>query len=348
MDTRKRVFLYGAYGHTGRFVAALLKRRGIEAILSGRDATRLASMAEDGCIARAASLDEKQALHSATEGCTAILNCAGPFADTADALIEEALRLGVPYLDVTGETDVTAHVFAAYRQRAERAGTVIVPAAGFYGGLGAVLAKAAARDWRSADEVVIAIGLDSWHPTPGTRAVIQRMGGKRLIFAGGELRERSDARTFASHRFPPPFGEQKVMRDYPGPEGVLLPPRLATPDVTIMMAVAALSDLRQPLTPPPAATHDDGSSSQRFLLDVQVRKGAAARQAFVSGRDIYATTAAILVSALELLRNAPHCTDGVFSLADIVEPATFLSSIRAPDFIATLDAGVGLADSIAS
>ena len=37
----RTVAVFGAYGHTGRFVAAELHRRGIAAILSGRDRVKL-------------------------------------------------------------------------------------------------------------------------------------------------------------------------------------------------------------------------------------------------------------------------------------------------------------------
>ena len=38
---RRTVAVFGAYGHTGRFVAAELHRRAIAAILSGRDRLKL-------------------------------------------------------------------------------------------------------------------------------------------------------------------------------------------------------------------------------------------------------------------------------------------------------------------
>ena len=37
----RNVLVYGAYGHTGRFVVTELLRRGLTPVLSGRDAARL-------------------------------------------------------------------------------------------------------------------------------------------------------------------------------------------------------------------------------------------------------------------------------------------------------------------
>ena len=62
---------------------------------------------------------------------------------------------------------MTRDTFAGY---APEAGIPIVPAVGFYGGLGDLLATAAMGDWTAADHLTIAYALSSWRPTPGTRA----------------------------------------------------------------------------------------------------------------------------------------------------------------------------------
>ena len=47
-----------------------------------------------------------------------------------------------------------------------------MPAMAFFGGLGDLLATAAMGDWTEADEVHVAYGLSSWHPTRGRSMVI--------------------------------------------------------------------------------------------------------------------------------------------------------------------------------
>jgi len=41
MGSRRTVTVFGAYGHTGRFVVSELRRRGCSTILSGRDRSKL-------------------------------------------------------------------------------------------------------------------------------------------------------------------------------------------------------------------------------------------------------------------------------------------------------------------
>jgi len=52
----------------------------------------------------------------------------------------------------------------------------------FYGGLGDPLATEAMERWAAADEICIAVALDSWQPTRGTRLTGQRNAGQHFIF----------------------------------------------------------------------------------------------------------------------------------------------------------------------
>jgi short subunit dehydrogenase-like uncharacterized protein len=104
--------VFGAYGHTGRFVAAELRRRGIAAILSGRDPVKLEALARthpDSDL-RVASIEDPTSLDRALDGADVVINCAGPFGETAPALIEAALRARCHYLDVTSEAAESARV----------------------------------------------------------------------------------------------------------------------------------------------------------------------------------------------------------------------------------------------
>src|SRR5262245_40026815 len=99
------VTVFGAYGHTGRFVVAELLRRGWATVLSGRDSERLRAVAaaHGNAEVRAASVDDPASLDRAVSGAAGVINCAGPFAHTAGPVIEAALRARILYLDVAAE-----------------------------------------------------------------------------------------------------------------------------------------------------------------------------------------------------------------------------------------------------
>src|SRR4051812_3159164 len=102
MGAGRTVAVFGAYGHTGRFVVARLLDRGFVPVLSGRDAVKLKALAASGpgLDVRPASVDDPDSLDRALAGAAAVINCAGPFAVTAAPVIEAGLRAGIPYVDV--------------------------------------------------------------------------------------------------------------------------------------------------------------------------------------------------------------------------------------------------------
>jgi len=189
MESHRTVTVFGAYGHTGRFVVSELRTRGWTPILAGRDATKLSALSNThpGLDVRVASVDDPASLDRAVSGVAAVINCAGPFIDTAAPVIQAALRAGIHYLDVAAEQAAVLAIFERFADAARDAGVVVAPAMAFYGGLGDLLATAAMGDWAGADEICIAIALDSWNPTRGTRLTGQRNPGPRLIFSNNRL-----------------------------------------------------------------------------------------------------------------------------------------------------------------
>ncbi len=324
--------VFGAYGHTGRFVVAELAERGFVPVLSGRDADQLKTMAYGtGWEARPASVDDPAALDRALAGAAAVINCAGPFATTAAPVIEAALRAGIPYLDVAAEIEANLDTFTHFADRARDAGAVVVPAMAFFGGFGDLLATAAMGDWTTADEVHVAYGLDSWHPTAGTRSAgavsRRRRGDRRVVFTGGRLRHRSDAPPSLEWRFPDPMGARAVIGEFTMADVVTVPSHLTVPEVRTYMTVEAARDIAAPETPQPTAVDDRGRSDQTFLVDVVVRSGGAERRATARGQDIYAVTAPLVVEALDRVLTGRTHAAGVVSAGEIFDAPGFLRAL---------------------
>jgi NAD(P)-dependent dehydrogenase (short-subunit alcohol dehydrogenase family) len=329
----RTVTVFGASGHTGRFVVAELARRGWGAILAGRDPVKLRTLcaAYPATEVRIASVDDPSSLDRALDGAAAVLNCAGPFADTSVAVIEAALRARIHYLDVTAEQVIALGTFERFAERARSAGIVIAPAMAFYGGLSDLLVTAALRDWRAADEVTVAYALDSWQPTRGTRLTGQR-AGQRLIYASGQWQQPPDPPVTARWRFPCPFGAQDVVA-LPMIDAAMIARHIRTPDIRVYMNLAPLAQLRDPSTPPPEAADDRGRSAQTFVVDVVARRGREHRRAFASGRDIYAVTAPILVEATERILDGRVRTLGVVSAGEAFDAEAMLGAL-APEHLA--------------
>ncbi|MFD9564093.1 saccharopine dehydrogenase family protein [Streptomyces sp. NPDC059994] len=332
MGSGQLVAVFGAYGHTGRFVVAELAARGFVPVPSGRNAQALEELAgEHGLEARVASVGDPASLDRALAGTVAVINCAGPFASTTGPVIEAALRAGIPYLDVAAELEANLDTFAHYRERARDAGAVIVPAMAFFGGLGDLLATAAMGDWTEADEAHIAYALSSWHPTAGTRlsgAVSrERRGDHRLRYRGGQWERRIDQAPTLEWTFPDPMGPRQVIGEFTMADVVTVPQHLSIPDVTTYMTADAVRDIAAPHTPAPTAADKSGRSDQTFLVDVVVRSGGAERRATAGGQDIYAVTAPLVAEALERVLTGRTKTTGVASAGEIFDAPDFLHAL---------------------
>src|SRR5919109_3261042 len=112
----QKIVVFGASGHTGRFVVSELARRGRNAILAGRDSEKLVAVQQKHpqFEIRVASVDDPVSLDRALLGASLVINCAGPFLDTAAPIIEAALRTRIHYLDVTAEQKVALAAFERF------------------------------------------------------------------------------------------------------------------------------------------------------------------------------------------------------------------------------------------
>jgi hypothetical protein len=281
--------------------------------------------AHPGLEVRVATVDDPASLDRALSGTVAVINCAGPFIDTAAPVIDAALRASIHYLDVAAEQAAVLAVFERFASAARDAGVVVAPAMAFYGGLGDLLATAVMGEWEAADEICIAVALDSWKPTRGTRLTGQRNPGLRFIFSNNRL-ERADPPPARKWNFPPPFGEQDVV-GLSLAETITISRHLQTPEIRVYMNLAPIADIRDPDTPAPTAADESGRSSQIFVMEAIARRGSAERRAVVRGRDIYAITAPIVVEATHRIANGLAKRTGVVAAGEVFAAQDFLMSL---------------------
>ena len=123
--------IYGANGYTGELIAREAKGQGKSPVLAGRSAAKIATLASELELpSKAFRLEAPSEIVAALRGVRLVLNCAGPFSKTADAMMRTCIAAKAHYLDITGEIDVLegAHRFDA---EAKAAGVVLCPGAGF-------------------------------------------------------------------------------------------------------------------------------------------------------------------------------------------------------------------------
>jgi saccharopine dehydrogenase (NAD+, L-lysine-forming) len=123
--------VYGAYGYTGRLVAALAAERGELPVIAGRDESRLRAISERFELEhRTVDLSDAAGLRRALEGVDVVAHCAGPFSATSRPMVDACLDTRTHYLDITGEIDVFEAVLARVDEARAR-DVVLLPGAGF-------------------------------------------------------------------------------------------------------------------------------------------------------------------------------------------------------------------------
>lgn len=127
-----RWMIYGASGYSGRLIALEARKRGYKPLLAGRDSEKLRAISNKLNLPfRVFDLEsDAEELRNQLQDIQLLLNCAGPFSQTSQPLIEACLEAKCNYLDITGEINV----FEALHQRHEQAyqrDIVICPGVGF-------------------------------------------------------------------------------------------------------------------------------------------------------------------------------------------------------------------------
>jgi len=126
-----KLLIYGATGYTGKLIAARAKEAGLDFAIAGRDAGKVAALAQElGVPFHIFGVDAAAGLRAGLNGFTAVLNCAGPFARTAQPIMEACIDAGVHYLDITAEYKVYA-LAESLAPRAAAAEVMLLPGVGW-------------------------------------------------------------------------------------------------------------------------------------------------------------------------------------------------------------------------
>lgn len=330
-----QVLVHGASGHTGRFVIAELLQRGVRPVLAGRNADRLhAAAREVGEAAaelpcRTVDLADAASLAEALADIDVVVNCAGPFLDTALPLATAAVAAGAHYVDVTAEQPAVQALYDALDAPAKAAGVSVIPALAFYGGLADLLVTDAigGGEARGA-EVTVAIGLDHWWPTAGTRRTGERNTATRQVIRDGRLVPLAADAEATRWDFADVLGDQAVV-EVPFSEVITIHRHLPVDRLTSYLTAAPLAEIRDPETAAPTSIDESGRSAQRFVVEAVVRTATGERRSAVSGRDIYAITAPIVVEGVARLLDGRHHGAGALAPGSAFDAADMLGALAA-------------------
>lgn len=176
--------IYGANGYTGRIIATEAVELGQTPILAGRTAEAIEQLADQlGCESRAFDLSDRDFVATQLEDVSLVLNCAGPFSQTAKTMIEACLASCTSYLDITGEIEAI-ELAAVHGDQALEVGITLIPAVGFDVVPSDCLAATVAAAIENPTELKLAFAADH-SVSPGTAKTILENSGD-----GGRIRRK--------------------------------------------------------------------------------------------------------------------------------------------------------------
>ena len=198
-----RALLYGATGYTGRAIAQQLAHDStgeLDLLLAGRDAAKVRALAEPlGLPWRAFDLTAPGAVAAALADVQVVLHAAGPFAQTAQPMIDGCLATGTHYLDLGGEWPVFCAIMARDAE-ARDAGIALLPGVGLTVAATDCLLAKAVESWP--DTVRLCLGISAAQVVsrgsvatmaslaePGT---VVRRGGRLVTVPAGSLTRMFD------------------------------------------------------------------------------------------------------------------------------------------------------------
>lgn len=127
----RRALIYGATGFSGMMLAETLADLGAGLVVAARKAEALAKLTTQlGIEGRVFALQDAAAIDAALADIDVVLNCAGPFRETAMPMLAACLRSGTDYLDLAGEWPVF-DLAQSLAGQATTAGIMLLPGVGF-------------------------------------------------------------------------------------------------------------------------------------------------------------------------------------------------------------------------
>ncbi|MFU8806505.1 MAG: saccharopine dehydrogenase family protein, partial [Bradymonadaceae bacterium] len=337
-------------GFTGHLVGEEFGRRGLGFVLAGRDAAALGEQAEElrteygvETVTRVATTDDDASLDAMLDGVDVLINCAGPFTDCGPPVARAAIRNRVHYLDTTGEQAFMRWLAEECHDEAVEAGTVVIAGCAFEYAVGDLAAELALR--QGASRIVVCYAPRNLAMSPGTKkSVVRSISDPGFTYVDGHLeKKRPGYRLFD---VPFPDGSTRKGAWFPGGEPLQVARRggvswvescLAIGDgkayfiATFSGVIPTMMKMLKPVADRVAEQsegdpHESPQGEPDFLV-IAFDPKTGRHWATLGGRDVYLTTAKIIVEAATRLTKKVPAKKGFTSPSAIFDADSFIEAV---------------------
>ncbi|CAG8961317.1 hypothetical protein HYFRA_00013778 [Hymenoscyphus fraxineus] len=192
-----KLLIYGATGYTGTLISTQAKLTNLNFTIAGRSPKNLTTLSKSLSVPFSAfALDNHSQTLEHLKSFTAVLNCAGPFINTAPPLMRACIELGIHYLDITAEYKTYSLAESLHRQAKER-GSMLLPGVGWDVVPSDCLAlhTLSLLHGKAATKLSIALKVDGGMSRGSAISAGEIMGVGILQRRGGEIVSVPDAKT---------------------------------------------------------------------------------------------------------------------------------------------------------
>mgnify|MGYP003393686769 CR=1 FL=1 len=335
--------IIGATGFTGKLVASELKNRKAEFFLAGRNEQSLRTLSESlgGVPFRVIDVQDSSTFN-ALDGCKIIINCAGPFTDFGEPIVQQAIARRAHYLDTTGEQGFIKLVYDKYHEQAKAAGIVLVPACAYEFAIGDAMGAQLCSDFPQCRAIDFIYCLNEMHTSPGTRkSIVRALSAAGFFLKDGQLvastnaisrKTQIDERAVSIVSFP--AGEAVMLSRHTNVQNVSSYFTAGAPPIVLKVA-AAICQLITKLAGDlivnkitAAVPSIAQRQSTTFLIQANTKIEMSSPSITVKGNDPYLLTAIIICGAVDHLLANPPSQYGAITPAMIGGAALIRGSLR--------------------
>ena len=171
-----RISVVGAYGYTGHLICEELERAGIPFSAFGRNKQKLNSLKEEfNLVSSALVLDMRLAddVKQLIENSDLIVNCAGPFTEEAQLLVDSIANSGKTYLDICGELGFIKDSWVRNHEVAKESGALIIHGCAFESLVADLLIETQLKGIPQVKSIRSFYWFNSKKTSPGTRMTMK-------------------------------------------------------------------------------------------------------------------------------------------------------------------------------
>jgi len=324
------ITIIGATGFTGTLISEIIDRKAQPMRLVARDDAKLKALSgklSGKSATRLINVHDASSVKAAIDGSLVVINCAGPFTENGSIVVEECIKSGIHYLDITGEQQFTRLVIERFSSLAAQTGSIAIPACAFEYALADCAAAELKGELGELDSFESTYVIEGMYTSRGTkRSVVCALEAAAHQLKNGELQLIKSGNISPFH-----FGGKTYQRwPFPGGEVYLVPLHADAQNISTFLTAEAppavmsfLSGLMPMVAKTPIksllniAIDFSNPSPRRTETSFSIHcKGSSRNQSMnvtISGKDPYYLTAVIAAECASKLASGMTKNGGVVS-----------------------------------